>query len=64
MKTVDIFFPERIYVTDETDEVSDVDMPENKDIPDHSWSYMREMFDIFCQKGFLVNALREVQLPA
>ena len=38
------------HVTDETEGVSDVDMTENRDIPDHPWPYMREMFEIVCVK--------------
>ena len=29
-----------------TEEVSDVDMTENRDINDQLWPYMREMFEI------------------
>ena len=29
---------------DETEGVTDVYMTENRDIPDHPWPYMREMF--------------------
>ena len=33
-------------VVDETVGVSDVDMTENRHIPDYPWPYMREMFKI------------------
>ena len=36
-----------------TDRVSDVDMTENRDIPDHPWPYMREMFKIVGVKMFV-----------
>ena len=46
---------------DETEGVSNVDMTDNRYIPDHTWPYMREMFYIVCvKKGFLANALLRV----
>ena len=40
------------------DRVTDVDMSENKDIPDQPWPHMRDVLKCGLQKGFLVNALR------
>ena len=33
-----------------TEGVNDVDMTENRDIPDHPWPYMMEMFEIVVVK--------------
>ena len=44
-------------VTDETEVISDVDMTETRDIPDHPWPYMRDVRHCLRQKEFMVNAL-------
>ena len=36
---------------DETEGVSNVDMTENRDIPDHPWPYIRGMFEIVMVKN-------------
>ena len=40
-----------MYVMDETEGVSDVDMTENRDISDHPWPYIRRMFEIVMVKN-------------
>ena len=42
---------------DETEGVSDEDMTENRDIPDHPWPNEEDVRNGWCQKGFLANAL-------
>ena len=37
-------------IMDETEGISNVSMTENRDIPDHPWPYMREMFEIVSVK--------------